>query len=127
MENFREKIERKTFWNMFGWIGRKKNKWWDSGVFSPDSPKVFFFLLFIYFFFFLSGSCFFFLLFIYLFIYLPGRLPSSYTSSSNILFLLLSSFIFYFFCLDVIFFRHDFYFLINLGDWCFFYCLSILV
>ena len=41
MENFGEKMERKTFWNVFGWVGRKKNKWWSSGVFSPDQPKSF--------------------------------------------------------------------------------------
>ena len=32
---------RKTFWNVFGWVERKENKWWSSGVFSPDQPKSF--------------------------------------------------------------------------------------
>ena len=39
MENFREKMGMKTFWSVFGWVGRKKNKLWDSGVFSPSPPK----------------------------------------------------------------------------------------
>ena len=41
MENFGEKMGRKTFWNVFGWVERKENKWWGSGVFSPDQPKSF--------------------------------------------------------------------------------------
>ena len=27
MENFGEKMGRKTFLSMFGWVGRKENKW----------------------------------------------------------------------------------------------------
>ena len=38
---FEEKIKKKTFWSVFGWMGRKKNKQWNSGVFSPVSPKSF--------------------------------------------------------------------------------------
>ena len=41
MENFREKMGRKTFLSVFGWMGRKKNKWWGLGVFSLDPPKSF--------------------------------------------------------------------------------------
>ena len=41
IENYGEKIGRKTFWNMFGWVGRMENKWWGSGFFSPDPPKCF--------------------------------------------------------------------------------------
>ena len=38
---FEEKIRMKTFWSVFGWMGRKKNKQWNSSVFSPVSPKSF--------------------------------------------------------------------------------------
>ena len=27
MKNFREKMGRKTFWSVFGWVERKENKW----------------------------------------------------------------------------------------------------
>ena len=41
MKNFGEKIGRKTFWSVFGWVGRKENKFWNPGIFSPDPPKSF--------------------------------------------------------------------------------------
>ena len=41
MENFEEKMGRKIFLSVFGWMGRKENKWWDSSVFSPSLPKIF--------------------------------------------------------------------------------------
>ena len=41
MENFGEKIGRKTFLSMFGWMGRKENKWWGPCVFFLDPPKSF--------------------------------------------------------------------------------------
>ena len=41
MENFGEKMRRKTFWSVFDWAERKENKWWDH-VFSPRAyQKVF--------------------------------------------------------------------------------------
>ena len=27
--------KNEKFFGVFGWVGRKENKWWDSGVFSP--------------------------------------------------------------------------------------------
>ena len=39
MENFGEKMGMKTFLSMFGLVGRKENKLWGLGVFSPDPPK----------------------------------------------------------------------------------------
>ena len=41
MENFGEKMKGKLFWHVFGWIGRKENKWWGPGVFSLGPPKCF--------------------------------------------------------------------------------------
>ena len=41
MENFEEKMGRKTFWSVFGWEGRKENKWWGPDVFSPNLSKSF--------------------------------------------------------------------------------------
>ena len=41
VENFGEKMGRKIFWNVFGLVGRKENKWWGPGVFSQDPPKSF--------------------------------------------------------------------------------------
>ena len=50
MENFREKMGRKIFlecvWlggeeSVFGWVGRKENKWWGLGIFFPNLPKSF--------------------------------------------------------------------------------------
>ena len=41
MKNFGEKMGRKTFLSVFGWVGRKENKWWGLGIFSPDPPKSF--------------------------------------------------------------------------------------
>ena len=41
MKNYEEKMRRKTFWSVFGWVGRKENKWWNLGVFSPGPPKSF--------------------------------------------------------------------------------------
>ena len=41
MENFKEKMERKTFLSVFGWVGRNENKWWDLDIFSPGPQKVF--------------------------------------------------------------------------------------
>ena len=39
MENFGEKMGMKTFWSVFGWVGRKENKWWNPDVVSPCPPK----------------------------------------------------------------------------------------
>ena len=41
MENFEEKMGRKTFLSMFGWMGRKENKLLGPSIFSPDLPKSF--------------------------------------------------------------------------------------
>ena len=41
MKNFRKKMGRKTFLTVFDWVGRKDNKWWGQGVFSPGPPKSF--------------------------------------------------------------------------------------
>ena len=41
MKNFGEKIEMKTLLNVFGWVERKENKLWGSGVFSLGPPKNF--------------------------------------------------------------------------------------
>ena len=41
MENFEEKMGRKTFWSVFSWVGRKENKCWGSSVFSLGPPKNF--------------------------------------------------------------------------------------
>ena len=40
-KTLKKKWEEKLFWSVFGWMGRKENKWWDRGVFSPDPPKSF--------------------------------------------------------------------------------------
>ena len=137
MENFGEKMGMKTFWSVFGWVGRKENKWWNPDVVSPCPPKSSLSKMkkklrgkighhfwtkmpmcnctwacprcSSSFFFSFSFS---FLLNIassplFFFFFFTGQAP--YTSSAHILF--------FFFGLDVIFFSiHDFYFLINLGD-----------
>ena len=41
-KTFETKWEEKLFWSVFGWVGRKENKWWDAGVFSLGTPKSFF-------------------------------------------------------------------------------------
>ena len=41
MEKFGEKMERKTFLSVFGWVEMKENKWWDLGVFFLDPLKSF--------------------------------------------------------------------------------------
>ena len=41
MEKFGEKIGRNFFLSVFGWVGRKKNKWWDLSVFFSGPPKSF--------------------------------------------------------------------------------------
>ena len=41
IENFGEKMGRKTFLSMFGWMEMKGNKWWGSSIFSPCPPKCF--------------------------------------------------------------------------------------
>ena len=41
MENFEEKMGMKTFLSVFGWVERKKNKWWGLGVFFLGPPKSF--------------------------------------------------------------------------------------
>ena len=41
MENFGEKMGRKFFLSVFGWVGKKKNKWWDLSVFSSEPTKKF--------------------------------------------------------------------------------------
>ena len=41
VENFGEKMGRKTFLSVFGWVGRKENKWWGPNDFSSDPPKNF--------------------------------------------------------------------------------------
>ena len=38
-----KKWDKKLLWSVFGWMGRKENKWWDRGLFSPDPPKSFLF------------------------------------------------------------------------------------
>ena len=145
----------KTFLSRFGWVWRKENKWWNPDVFSSDPSKsfllkierkllsiifgrkcsctiahglhpryfsshLFFFpprlCLFFFFFFFLD--CLFF--FSFFFFNLLGRLVQY---SFFFLFFLLLFFFFLFRC--DFFYGHDFYFLINLGDWFFFGCLSI--
>ena len=39
MENFGEKIRRKFFLSVFGWVERKENKLWDLGVFFLGPPQ----------------------------------------------------------------------------------------
>ena len=41
MKNFREKMRRKTFLNVFGQAGRKENNWWGLGIFSLNTQKSF--------------------------------------------------------------------------------------
>ena len=130
MENFGEKMEMKIFQSVFGWMRRKENKRWDPGVFSPSPPKSSLqngekteeknqtsfldknahvqqhvglsTLLYFFFFLFLSSYTLSLITFFFSFF---GRLPTHPCSYS-----------FFFFCLDEFFFRHDFYFLINLRD-----------
>ena len=40
-KTLKRKWERKLFWSVFGWVGRKENKWWGPGVFSLSLPKCF--------------------------------------------------------------------------------------
>ena len=35
------KWERKLFWSVFGWVGKKENKWWGPTVFFLGLPKCF--------------------------------------------------------------------------------------
>ena len=39
MENFGEKMRKKTFWSVFGWMRRKENEWQDQSVFFTDPTK----------------------------------------------------------------------------------------
>ena len=39
MKNFGKKMERKTFWSVFGWMGKKENKSWDPSIFFPNPQK----------------------------------------------------------------------------------------
>ena len=39
MKNFGEKMGRKFFLECVWLGGRKENKWWGPGVFSPNPPK----------------------------------------------------------------------------------------
>ena len=41
MENFEEKWEKNLFWSVFGWVGKKENKWWGLDIFFLDQPKNF--------------------------------------------------------------------------------------
>ena len=41
MKNFGEKMGRKTFLSVNGWVGMKESKWWGLGVSSPSLPKSF--------------------------------------------------------------------------------------
>ena len=41
MENFEEKMGRKTFLSVFSWVGRNENKQWGSCVFSLGLSKSF--------------------------------------------------------------------------------------
>ena len=41
MENFEEKMRKKTFLECIWLVGRKENKWWGPGVFSLSQPKCF--------------------------------------------------------------------------------------
>ena len=100
MENFGEKIRRKTFWSVFGWMERKENKWWDLGVFSPNPPKSFLYKMKRK----LEGKIG--LFFFFCFIDLLDRFPSFYSSSSHILLLLpLLLYYYYYYFL----FRCDFF------------------
>ena len=38
----KRKWEENFFWSVIGWVGRKENKCWGLGVFSPSPPKSFF-------------------------------------------------------------------------------------
>ena len=134
MEKFGEKMERKTFLSVFGWVEMKENKGWNLSVFFPGPLKSFlpkmerklkreiaqglhpccfsshlfscWTLLFI---FYLAGiACLFFFSFFF-FIYSAGL---------SIFFITFIYFIFWFRC--DFFYGHNFYFLINLGDWFFF-------
>ena len=42
MENFGEKMGRKFFLSVFGWVERKENKWWSLGVFFLGPPQKYF-------------------------------------------------------------------------------------
>ena len=128
-------MERKTFLSVFGWVEMKENKGWNLCVFFPGPLKSFlpkmerklkreiaqglhpccfsshlfscWTLLFI---FYLAGiACLFFFFFLF-------------TRQACPFFLLLLFILFYFifwFRCDF-FYGHNFYFLINLGDWFFF-------
>ena len=37
----KRKWEENFFWSVIGWVGRKENKCWGLGVFSPGPPKSF--------------------------------------------------------------------------------------
>ena len=41
MKNYEEKMERKIFRSMFGWVEREENKLWNPSVFSLGPPKSF--------------------------------------------------------------------------------------
>ena len=91
-------------------------------------PRCFFFFFFFFFFHLdVAPSSFFLLFFFFFLIYWAGFLHVHLLPFFLLFFLFSFAFFFVFlFYLDVIFFsRRDFYFLINLGDWFFFGCLSI--
>lgn len=39
---WKENGKRKYFWNVFGQVEKKKNKWWDANIFFPSLLKSFF-------------------------------------------------------------------------------------
>ena len=121
MENFIKKMGRKIFLSVFGWMGRKENKWWNPCIFSPSSQKSFLSKIerklkreIVH--------------------YFWTKMPM-YNKFIHVTFLhtLFFSFLFFhrtlllFFSssFDFFFYGHNFYFLINLGDWFFFCCLLL--
>ena len=147
----------KTFLSMFGLVGRKENKWWGLGVFSLNPSKIFlskierklkreimhhfltkilmcnctwvsstfiFFKTFFFFFFLSPGHCLAFPLF---FTWtLPAPAPSSFFFFGQGCPVFLFFCVFFWFRCDF-FYGHDFYFLINLGNWFFWLLITFLV
>ena len=117
-KTLKKKWDKILLWSVFGWMGRKENKWWDRGLFSPDPPKSFLFKMERK----LKGE---------IRHHFWTKMPMyncTFTHVTLIFFLRCLPPFFFFFCccLDVIFFYgHEFYFLINLGDWFFFFWLFI--
>ena len=126
MENIGEKMGKKKFWSVFGWVGRMKNKWWGPCIFSPGLSKSFLSKIkrklkreIVHHFWIkmpLYNCTFTHAAFLHIFFHLFFFLFFLFTGQACLVYIYIYTFFFSLGVIFYLFYGYDFYFLINSGD-----------